>query len=245
MFKKKPIKIKAYTTDRALLNYFKPEKANRNYPKWFKKLLANDLDNMPTMTGCAGFLDMYAKAIAVPLWTDLNVEVGKIGEDYSEAATYNPLSKLSKHPHEQRGEWLPEKEYQHIKANSPWLFSCDEDVDFFLVGNPFINDIPHRMQIVPGVVSLKYQNEFNLNIIFKREPERYQAKLKYGEPYGFLIPLTERNFEIEYSHITEQEFQDILQGEKFSYSKFNYLRERKMRKKAYEKKCPFGFGGKK
>lgn len=245
--KKKPVKLCAYSNDKALVDYFKIAKANRKLPDWFKKL-SNNVSPYTglNMTGCAGFLDLYAKAFTVPLWSDIDVEIGRIGELQSQAIQHNLKANSSSHPQSQRGDLWPDEHFQHMKFNSPWVVTCDEEVQFLLIGNQYENKIPHRVQLAFGLVEFKYQHDLNANFIFKREEKRYHETLQMGDPFMLMIPLTDRPVVIEHKYVDPDEFLRVASEGRFSFGNHNYLKERKIKREvdAEKSKCPFGFGRK-
>jgi hypothetical protein len=245
-FGKKKVVLHCYTDNQTLYDFLAPEKANKFYPQWWKDLEASYKEHrtpvpVATMKGCRGFIELYRNSIVLPMWSDLMVHVGDLK---SKALTHAIMNTpTTAHPVQQRGAWLPAKNYGHAKFDNPWIFHCDEPVQF-MMSSPFYNlDKPEDLMIPPGILDFKYQQGANVNMLFDYREQARDVIIKAGDPVMMLTPLTEREVVIVKHKLSGVEFKDMKQMP-FTFSNQYGFNKRVIDKAEAEKKCPFGFGKK-
>ena len=194
-FLKKPITLNCYTNRADVFNFAPIKKAGFYIPQWWKDLPAQHFDNghlFGTMKGCPGFTDLYSKGFIMPLWSDVQITVGAKNTGHYHYQFSDKISVISTHPQVQRGSAFLEQDYQHLKLESPWLFSCDENVSFLQIGAIWDDHTPETMSVLHGVQNFKYQYSTHINTIWRRKETPEISMLNFGQPITHFIPLTER-----------------------------------------------------
>lgn len=234
------------TSNPSAYEYFKPTKGSSFLPDWWRKLPNYSDENTnpknKNMKGCTGMIDLYKKSIILPMWSDLSINVASTdrpGEYNFQYGDYQ--STAEPHPVEQRGDYLPETQYQHLKLVSPWHFYTDTPVDW-LMSQPVynFNDLS-ELAVLPGVVNTRYTSATNVQLIIPKAAEDKSVFLRAGQPIAMYHPLTERRVDIEYHLLTEAEITRRFDRRGF-FSRAG-MRMRILRRDNDEegKKCPFGF----
>lgn len=236
----KPVIVDMYTDKAYVHEYASPAPASEFYPQWWKKLDKTVQDGVieyPTMTSCEGFVAQYRNGLVIPLWSDLVMEFAPRGTSGCRWHFADRQTEAKVHPEAQRGSYLPETEYQHVKLDAPWVFTCNEDISFQWVQPMWNFERPEEVLIPPGIVNFKYQHGVNINMFVKREPDVRVVKLDHGQPMVLLTPLTERNVVYRTHLVTAEEME-----------KLNSLRSsikfvgtyRRIKNLIQSGRCPFG-----
>lgn len=204
----KPVKVDLYTDRSGVFAVAQPLDARKFLPDWWKAIPTSYIDQdkplapRTTMKKCAGFIDLYRHGFIVPLWCDLNIKIGKKGTTEYAYQFSDLTSVMSSHPEKQRGEFLPETEWQHLKLCVPWHAKCNEEVPFMVCGAEYNMDSSNRWITAHGVVEYKYQSSLNVNLFFQRRDEDYTVHIPAGTPIAHVIPLSERPLEITHHLVT-------------------------------------------
>jgi len=241
-FKPKPIYIDCFTFDSAVYEYAPIASANNFIPNWWKELpkgYQEGLHEISTIKRCAGFIDLYSKGLMLPAWSDFAVETFSNG-NYLYDFAHQAFAVIN-HPQKQVGTFYNDSDSLHIKIETPWLFKCSTDINWFY-SQPVWNQLAGRDFCIPsGVVNYKYQNETNLNILFRRKDQT--VNFKHGEPLAHIIPLTERPFKINNHLLDEAEYKKMKNKGHPTMFTNNYFKRKKIQqaKEAKESKCPFNF----
>jgi hypothetical protein len=201
-FRKKPLVLNCVTDRPEVATYAPIKKASAFYPDWWKRLPkelpgVSEASSLGTMKGCVGMRDLYQYGLMLPMWSDLLIEVGAVGNHAYKFQYSDLTSRAGHHGGEQRGTFAPEDDYQHIKLVSPWLFSCDEDVPFVWTEPTWDMEslMPHR--ILPAVTDFKYQKTTNVNFLVPRKPSEITSfTIPFGHPLVQITPLTDRELKI-------------------------------------------------
>jgi hypothetical protein len=214
-FKKKKIQLKCFVNEQYVFDYFKVDYANKFVPTWWKDLPnsyvgKNDFFPTTTMRSCVGFQKHYKKGIIIPLWSDLAIELDAIGNIDYRWQFSDGKSKIYSHPQGERGSHLKDSEYVHLKITSPWLFSCDEDIDWVCIKPEWNFSTPEKIIMPPGTVDFKYQNATNINFFLKYTQEKQQFIIPAGTPMYHIIPLSEREVELSLHMVSNEEYQNIV-----------------------------------
>jgi len=245
-FKKKPLVLNCVTNRHDVITFAPIQKASKFYPEWWKRLSKSNYDaeasvKFRTMKTCVGMRDLFQYGMMIPMWSDLIIDVGEVGNHAYKYQYSDQRSQVdSDHGAHQRGDFAPVDNYQHIKLNSPWLFSCDEAVPFMWSEPTWnIENLTH-CRVLPAVVDYKYQTFTNINLILPRKLNEVSSfMLSHGHPLVQLTPLTER--ELKINVIEDNAFFTRLQ-ERSSLVTFNNAH--KKRKDILESDCPFKHGDK-
>lgn len=234
----KPIFVDMYTDKSYVYEFAKPAPASEFYPEWWMsigKSIKDGAIDKPTIKSCEGFVAQYRNGVILPMWSDLMLEVAPLGSTGYRWTYSDGLSNIQVHPVEQRGSYLPETAYQHLKLEAPWVFRCDEDISFQWLQPMWNFDAPEAVLIPPGIVNFKYQFGVNINMFLKRSHSPREVLIEHGQPLVHLIPLTERKVIFRAHLVTNDEIRALASlrtSIKFigTYRKVKSLLSR----------CPFG-----
>ena len=219
-----PIRLDCYTFTQEVCDKYPIQRINKCLPKWWKDL-PNDFKiedhDIPTMKACSGFIDYFANGFTVPLWTDINFN---IGESMSDGIACN-ITELQVHPTQQRGTFLPQEKYQHLKLIPPWIIKCEEDIKFAFTFNTWSIDSPEELIIPPGVFDFISQRFVNINMFLIYNGIKRSVQLSAGTPIINVIPLSSRKIEI-HNHVLNE----------YDWVKMNNSSPQFEKQKA---KCPF------
>ena len=211
----KPVYIDCYTTHGFIYEHAQPRPAKEFTPKWLKDIpvkLPVDGDGLSegkTIRMCSGLNQLLDSGFIIPMWCDFKVKLGdKTHTHYKWLMSAEQLQ-ASLHPAEQRGSYLPETEYSHVKLDNYWNFQCDEPIKFAMIDNTWMWDKPDDVIIPAGVIDFHYQHGAHVNIFFKRGDEDKEIFIKHGQPLVQLVPLTERPVVFRYHLLTEPEMRKI------------------------------------
>lgn len=245
-FLKKDVVVNCYTWDSSVYNYAPIKPAISFIPTWWKELpksfaSENNLFEQPTMKGCTGFTNLYKQGFIMPMWSDLAIRIGHEG---STAYAYKfscERGEISVHPVPQRGLVYPETKYQHLKIATPWIFTCNEEVQFLQTGVPWDDNCLTDATILPGIVDYKYQIGTHINTIWKRAVEDKKYIIAHQTPLCHFIPLTERKVKIKQHLVTKEKFAALLQISTRTTFLGKYKTNKRLLK---ERGCPFHFESK-
>lgn len=237
----KKIILDCYTDKTFVKEYADIDNSNKFLPEWWKELkptVESDYKGleMPTMKTCDGFVSQYKAGVIMPLWSDFAMQVSAEGTFGYSWVFSDEASSAEEHPGKQRGLYLPEPRYQHIKLIAPWVIVCKEDVNWQLLGATWNFNRPEEFVIPPGIVNFKYQFGANINMFVKKEKEQRIVRLDHGQPLIQLIPLSDRPVELRTHLISTEKFiqmSGLKTNIKFSGT---YRRVKELLKG----RCPFG-----
>lgn len=236
-FKKKKITIDCFTSNKAAYEVFKVDHAKKFFPEWWKQLpnairrdeKYDDLTGS-TMKTCSGIVDYYKSGFIIPLWSDTIIETGPIGRSYLRVCFADPTADSQQHPSIQRGSFLPDKEYSHIKLASPWHIECNKSMQFTMVKPIWNYNDPTEFILPPGSLNLYYQHASNVNIFIKHKSQNHKIQLTAGTPLAHLIPQSEESIEIKCHFLRRAEFDERSRTPfKYSFTKgySTYVRAKK------------------
>jgi hypothetical protein len=240
----KKIVLHCYTARSDVYNYFPITDASKTVPKWFKKLprpYFNSTDDfVQNLKQCSAFLNYFSTGFTMPLWSDLSLVVGEEGTVDYKWQYSDHKSNLNIHFSDEWGNALASSEYQHFKLESPWLFSCEENISFLAVKPDWQLDKfkgLDSVHVLSGILEFKSQTSTNINMFVKRMENKENALLiDCGTPIYRFIPLTEREVVIK-THLVSLEHFEKIKSKSTTISFFNsYAKKKKL---VAEKKCPF------
>lgn len=245
IFKKRKLVLDLFTNRQMIFDAAKPKLAPQFYPDWWKELkpeiyMGNELFPTATMRRCMGFVDHYKHGFVIPMWSDLRVELGPIGNPFFRAQFSDNTSSISDHPVALRGGYMPNDTYQHLKLHTPWVAKCKEDVYWKWEQPTWSYRNPNKSIVLPGTIEYKYQYSMNANLMFARGNERSLVEIPFQQPLVHVTPLTERDLELRHHIVSKEEYDTFMQGEKLS--NINRYRAYRRVRESEESKCPFGFG---
>jgi hypothetical protein len=231
-FKKKPIVVDCFVNDANVFNHFKPDKAVKFLPAWWKKIpkeliVEDNFFPYPTMKKCDGFINLYKQGIILPMWNDLALEVGPEGSTDFKWQFADFHSQLNFHAPEQSNYFINPEDTLHVKILSPWKIKTSEDI-LWHCNDVFWNQINMFRRVCPGVISFKYQHATHINLVIKRGPIKRVETIPFLEPMLHLIPITERPVDLRHHLLTDEEFKRLTAREKPLAFTCNYEKLRKL-----------------
>ena len=202
LFKKKKLVVNCFTNRQEVASYAPIKHAHAFYPEWWKSLpktmpTHNGTIQSATMKTCAGMRDLYQQGLMLPMWCDLNMDVGEVGNVSFRYQYADEKSIVETHIAEQRGGFANENLYQHVKLLSPWRLTCDEEIPFMWVEPTWNMQDLTQYRVLPGVTEFKYQHATHINMMFPRKPQEVSTVLiPFGTPLVQMVPVTEREIDI-------------------------------------------------
>jgi hypothetical protein len=237
------IHVDCFTHRADVFNFSKIDHAKKFIPDWWKKLPKNHPTHAhpyATMKTCPGFVDLFQKGLILPLWSDLSIILGEIGNNNVGWQYVDQLSELAVHDAEQRGSYLSEDTFQQIKLRSPWILQTKKDLDWSVHGISWCHTDPFKMVFSEGIVNFKWQPGTNINFFLKRKKEVSNILLEAGQPMLQFVPLTEKKIVLHHHLVDEKEVVKITSGLKYPKFVNGYNQGKKILEEKTSK-CPFGF----
>jgi hypothetical protein len=234
-FFKKSINLDCYTSNANAYNFAKVDHANKFLPSWWKDMPPPDkgFPKQTTIKNCSGFTNHFKYGFVIPMWSDLSIKVSPKGLSEYRYQFADGRSELLHHPAVEWGKFKDENTVQHIKLISPWIFSCNEDIDFLFI-EPSWN-FPQEMdgiKVLPGTVNYYWQTTTHINLMLEKGEEPRDYGIQYHTPMAHIIPLTDRKVNLNVHLVSEEEIrQKSISPVSFSGSISKI-----------KKTCPFGFG---
>jgi|TARA_B100001094_G_scaffold231214_1_gene225972 hypothetical protein len=217
MFRKKPIILDCYTSNKSYFINAKPTfGTERPKPTWLEELKTTVTlwieqigmhNKMSTVGICPGIRDFMSKAIHFPMWADLDIRMNP-DATWSTTIEMRPFDlNVSEHPPEQ---WKGVYKGQRValKLENPWKLRCSEPVDFLMMDSHYSSSYLKDKGIYqsPGLTNFKYQVSTNVHLNCPVKPEPYIVTLKFGHPLMSMFPMTERPVELRYHQISVEEW---------------------------------------
>jgi hypothetical protein len=235
------IHLDCFTSNSEAYTFNKINHTRYFIPEWWKNLSKYDETQVHpygSMKSCYGLIDLFRKGVVLPLWTDLVLYLGEIGSNEFMWQYADSKSNAEIHTAGQRGTYLPETHFQHLKLESPWLFECKEDLHWMTQGITWCFDDPSLI-IPQGMLNFKYQIGTNFNFFLKRKEEKQKFIMEAGQPLLQFIPMSEKKIVLHH-HLVDDREMYVRSGKK-RISKFrnSYVVSKKTLEK--QSKCPFGF----
>jgi len=245
-FKNKKIKLNCYTSEQYVYDYFKIDYASKFVPSWWKELPKSytkegRLGSSATMKTCTGFTRYYQNGLMMPLWNDLAIHVGTSEQGMYGYEFSDNQNEIQMHPPVQRGTYLSEQDYIHMKIKSPWIFVCEEDIDWMFIKPDWNFDKPEEIIMPPATVDFKYQHTTHINFFLKFNSNIQNIFVNSGSPLVHVIPLSERKIELNVQKISSEDMKDFRsKQQKISFTD-KYSKIKRIVNRQEEAKCPFSF----
>lgn len=213
-FKKKKLKLEIYGPNQQLIDLFAPVRMKDSVPSWYKSMPKGQQN----VSHCLGMRELYSAGLMFPLWSDYEIMLGTHGVDGVQwPADNNHTMGAETHDINTQapGAWPG---YVNIKFSSPWWFWCSEPIQWVWTQPAWNQTDPQKFTIVPGSTEFKYQNQTNINTIWKLGTPRTE-RLKAGYPMVHLIPLTDRDWDFEVGVMTDKVFAKKFQRWNYAFTK--------------------------
>lgn len=249
LFRNKPVVLDCFTAMPHAHAYAKPAWGSKFFPQWWKDLPllkhTPDVDNpLPqlNMKGCTGFIDFFRKGLVIPMWSDLDIFVGPSTDPWYKYQYSDLCSSASEHSGAQFKNFVDTDEYQHIKLESPWVFSSNADVSWLASAVPYATSTPDLYTVLPGVVGFDYVPGTNIQLLIKRHPtEMRTLTIKHNTPMVVYHPLSERKIVVKTHLVGAEELRKhAASGTSVVFSrKGMYMRNLIRAKPVQVLQCPF------
>lgn len=244
-FKKSRVVLDCFSEYGFVTNLAPIQKAVKFFPEWWKSLpkaipaISGHMVEDSTIKTCPGFVELYRNSIIMPLWTDCAIDIAPQGNDGYRWQFADGITSASSHPHEQRGDYLPNDKYQHIKIASPWFLKTKEDIKWLYTQATYNIKNPDQQLVIPGVLNFKYQGQTNINMVFPRlDGKVIRHVIKRGQPLAQMIPMTEKEVDVRIHLVDSVEYKKLNStGHRATF--FNSYNKMVKILKAKEKSCPF------
>ena len=257
-FKKKPIQLDCYTFQSPVYDLFKVDHAKRFFPQWWKNVPNTFKDprviaELPTIKTCTGVANFFTTGLVIPMWSDAKIGLAKVNTGFHDTIQLSTqfadgVTKAQLHEQGQIGpDFMPDSTYLHFKIYSPWVFSCNEDINWAWSQPTYNFKNPDDLIILPGTLDFKNNSNVFVNLSMRkmaRDGGPNLIELDAGQPLVHLTPLTEREVVVKNHLVSKEEWQNIYAKNNHVFFFNNFNRRKVLMKKQTESKCPFGFGKK-
>ena len=210
-FKKPTIHLDAFTARKDVIEYAPVVNGIEKIPAWWKELpksyvRKNSFFPIPTMKGCVGLSSYYSKSIAMPMWSDLSVNVLENGAYQWQFS--DSISTADVHDEEQF-TGLGISGYGHIKLVSPWRFKTKQDLNW--VSTCPIYNLHNNNDFIfaQGLLNFKHQATTNVQMFLNTQNPR-TFLIPFNTVFMF-TPMSESNVVIHRHLISNDEYNLISQ----------------------------------
>jgi hypothetical protein len=238
MFFNKDIDLHFYTNLDYVHKFAPVKTGNDTKPTWFnrirpRKVLDFTAMSKKTLKSCPGIQEYHKRAIQIPLWSDLALEIGPKGSDVYKWTYSDCTSGIRVHPPEIINNYRSAEDFQHLLFQVPWAGISTESIDF-LVCQPLWHSFNFpTISITQGILNFKDQRTCNAQAFITRTNKTQSILIPHGTPLLELLPLTEKRVKVHNHFVDDLEFQKIMSIN--PYTKFtggHYYN------RAIAKKCP-------
>jgi hypothetical protein len=243
---KRRIVLECVTNSDSAATYAPIARAGKFLPQWWADLAKTPKPSLieaklkQDMRACSGMVDTYSRGFMIPLWSALKVVVGEKGSGAYHYQYADEFSLAHVHAQYQRGSFLPDHDYQHLKLIAPWHIHCDEEVSFYSAQPTWNMATLADYSVLSGVLEFKYQNTVNINLMFNRKDTPNMVAIPLGQPLMHIMPLDKRPVEIKIV-VDQNRYNKMISLNRALSFDYAY-KNKKAIAKAQEGKCPFGFG---
>jgi len=211
ILKKNWVDLFCYTDNKTICDYFPIASARQFIPDWWKEI-PNDLvhpgheneikslsNKANTMKRCPGIIEYYKKGFMLPLWCDLEFIVDKGDVSISIAHLIGEKGYES-HLSVQKGRFLSEDVWKHVKLVSPWQFESSEKIDFlYLQPHWNLNNLNKNILIPNGLIDFFFQYATEIQMFVNREYDGV-VSITAGTPMIHFVPLTDKKIKLHVLH---------------------------------------------
>lgn len=241
-FKRKKIVVDAFTDHSSAYEHFQIKKSTSFMPDWWKSLpiaegyTLEDFSQKTNMRHCTGMIDIYRFCFILPLWSELRVVFDPKGQAGVTWQFADKRSNAGMHNEWQRGSFMPDSDYVHLKIISPWLLKSKESLVWAAFQPTYNFQSPKDTIVLPGMLDFQWNPSVNTQLMISRLDDRAgSVSFQPGDPLMAMVPITEREVEFRHHHVSPSEMARIQKWP----VKFNGdgMHARKLAK------CPVAHGG--
>jgi hypothetical protein len=243
LIKKSSIVVDFFTETHIVPGINAPDKAIKFLPQWWRELPGDQLQpKQPweqvkgftaslSLRKCPGFIDYFRSSIALPMWSDLVLSVEAEGSPHYTYQYADRKSSVMTHGASQRGAYLPETKYQHVKLINPWAARTKQNVQWVFSQPTWCFLEPQKVIVPSGVLCLKDQHELHVNMMVPRAVgETTVLNFAAGQPLAFLTPMSDVQVLVKHHQVDAQELKKLDSPRLFFFG--DYIKKRAMRRKA-------------
>jgi len=195
--KQENIEVEFWSTYEGLEDVYPIVSATKYIPNWFKQMPnftgkgEPKIEDKGTLKNCPGFVDFFTNAYVMPLWTDVELEVG--GRNNFKFIASNKQFKFESHPAEQFLDHVQNTGYTlTFKPISPWR--CRTPKGYSILQLPMFYDFNPDFDTLPGVRWTDIHHSMNPQMCIKRQG---RISLKAGTPLAMYIPIKRENYDLK------------------------------------------------
>ena len=214
LFKQKNIVLDCFTTNHSVFEFAKPDISSKFLPDWWKEIPKtytppDQINKRSTVRQCDGLINHYKHGIVLPMWCDLQIELGPEGTPDCRWQFSDGFSFLDYHDFRQFNNYLSIDKLFHAKLISHWQFKCSETIPWVWM-QPTWNLIEqNQYTVIPGTVEYKYQHGTNINLMLHRSKETQSIFIPFRKPLVQITPLSDRKIKLKYHLVDENEIKKI------------------------------------
>jgi hypothetical protein len=240
-FPRKKIVLDCFTSHQAAYDLFPIAPTRDHAPQWWKSMpktrseKADDMYALTTLKSCRGLIDFYQNGFAIPLWSDLSIQVGTVDQPYYRYQFADQVSAVIKHNSIQWDSWLSPVEWVNLKIISPWAIHNRHDTKFLFTDPTWNRTNFKDYTLLNGVTEFKHQHASHINIMvpYAQGSQFRTFQLEAGDPIAMLMPLSEKAIELKHHLVSHEEFhRKQIQIVKFQ-NNWSFVKKNK------ESQCPF------
>ena len=207
-FPKKKVVLDCFTYDELILQSAPVTMAIKHIPDWWKRLSPSymrESDFVPigTMKNCIGMLDYYKRSVAIPLWSDLCINV--VDEQYRWQFADNRTQALV-HPIDKEAKGLLPN-HGHMKIITPWVFKTNQEVNW-VWSQPtysFEEDVAD-VKVLPAVVNYYNQTTTSINMMVPLSKDK-NYMLHHGQVLVHLTPMFDNKVDVVRHLVSQQKYE--------------------------------------
>ncbi len=235
MFLIKPatITVDFFTSNAAIDGPTAPDMAAKFIPAWWRNLpkesASQSFGGGTSMKRCPGFVDYFRRSIMLPMWCELAVWVGEENNPNYRYQYADQKSSADCHPNTQRGEYLPEEKYQHLKLINPWRAKTKHNVNWVFSQPTWCFETPEQIVVPTGMLNLEEQHALHINLFIPRHAhEARTVILGAGQPMAALTPVSDKKVVIKRHQVSPQEIEALNHARIFFFG--DIMKTRALRK---------------
>lgn len=235
-------KIEFFSKVPGLAETFPIIPASKFQAKWMSACKADFVTQKNTLQPshlqmCPGIFDIFRHGYMVPMWHDAVIKTTRDREDFDYVLPSKHLANLrggdpiGTHPYNIT-KFLPKRHYSKhaiVKMNTPWNVLTPPGVKLLVLPIPYPDT--YELESAIGILDPSVSTEINFQCYLNISEGEFLVKA--GTPMMYLIPLTEKNYELEVRDMTAKDAQWLEKREYLNI--FGFKLNRQKIKEAFQK----------
>lgn len=206
-FPKKKIVVDCFTSSEGIITASPVTLATKHLPNWWKKLPVSYIADgtffpSPTMKNCVGMIDYYKNSIAIPLWSEMCIDVDQFSFQWQFS---DKETEAGSHDVDNQARGFL-SDHGHLKIISPWLFKTKEAISW-VWSQPLysFNKDNLNLKILPGILDFSKQRATNINLLIPLGQNKTYL-LEHNQVMAHLTPMSDRKVEVVRHLISRDEY---------------------------------------